>query len=238
MPGNPANLGFWTAPPKRLSQAGDWFYPGEIAKAGVNVEKKAQRDKFHQKFVPFFQVDGTPYCPVRYYRIKQGHKPNHHLRGKGTNMNRMLYSDMLKDINRARESGGNVAACIDSFREIYKYVYAYKDSCFKKIFGAIASTNMAASFLNAILKIDRPNCISTLDFTLGVEGKVHGRPQGNGSFTAQPGRTDFCNFGSIRPFGAGNPRPNVRRSQTVLMQEARFREPLVYILTADCAYCS
>ena len=117
MPGNQANLGFWTAPPKRLSQAGDWFYPGEIAKAGVNVEKKAQRDKFHQKFVPFFQVDGTPYCPVRYYRIKQGHKPNHHLRGKGTNMNRMLYSDMLKDINRARESGGNVAACIDSFRE-------------------------------------------------------------------------------------------------------------------------
>ena len=116
-------------------------------------------------------------------------------------MNRMLYSDMLKDINRARESGGK--------------------------------------FLNAILKIDGPNCISTLDFTLGVEGKVHGRPnipdayrkkrrtrqgpcrrtcrrtsrspQGNGSFTAQPGRTDFCNFGSIRPFGAGNPRLKVKQ---------------------------
>lgn len=40
MPGNQANLGFWTAPPKRLSQTGDWFYPGEIAKAEVNVENE------------------------------------------------------------------------------------------------------------------------------------------------------------------------------------------------------
>jgi len=45
MPGNQANLGFWTAPPKRLSQAGDWFYPGEIAKAGVNVEKQCKASK-------------------------------------------------------------------------------------------------------------------------------------------------------------------------------------------------
>jgi hypothetical protein len=40
MPGIQANLRFWTAPPKRLSQAGDWFYPGEIAKAGQNIENK------------------------------------------------------------------------------------------------------------------------------------------------------------------------------------------------------
>jgi hypothetical protein len=26
-------------PPKRLSQTGDWFYLGEIAKAGQNIEK-------------------------------------------------------------------------------------------------------------------------------------------------------------------------------------------------------
>jgi hypothetical protein len=27
-------------PPKRLSQTGDWFYLGEIAKAGQNIENK------------------------------------------------------------------------------------------------------------------------------------------------------------------------------------------------------
>jgi hypothetical protein len=26
-------------PPKRLSHTGDWFYLGEIAKAGINLEK-------------------------------------------------------------------------------------------------------------------------------------------------------------------------------------------------------
>jgi len=34
MPKLQANLGLWTAPPKRLSQAGDWFYLGEIALGG------------------------------------------------------------------------------------------------------------------------------------------------------------------------------------------------------------
>ncbi|WP_407447229.1 hypothetical protein [Fibrobacter sp.] len=60
-------------------------------------------------------------------------------------MNRKQYSDMLKKINKVRESGGDVAVCIESFRKKYKYVFVYNDSGFKKIFGAIASTDMAAS---------------------------------------------------------------------------------------------
>lgn len=52
---------------------------------------------------------------------------------------------MLKKINKVRESGGDVAVCIESFRKKYKYVFVYNDSGFKKIFGAIASTDMAAS---------------------------------------------------------------------------------------------
>lgn len=61
MPKIQANLGFWTAPPKRLSQAGDWFYPGEIAKAGVKVEKIKIKRTVPSKNSPLLRLQNFNY---------------------------------------------------------------------------------------------------------------------------------------------------------------------------------
>lgn len=88
-------------------------------------------------------------------------------------MNREQYAAMLQKINETRVANGDVAACIEEFRKKYKYVYVYNDSCFKKIFGAYANRDMAASFLNAVLKLEGPNCIRSLDF---IDPSVPGGP--------------------------------------------------------------
>ncbi|MCQ2060055.1 MAG: Rpn family recombination-promoting nuclease/putative transposase [Fibrobacter sp.] len=88
-------------------------------------------------------------------------------------MNRSQYAEMLKDIHETRTSGGDVAACINKYREKYRYVYVYNDACFKKIFGALGNKPMAASFLNAVLKLEGGDCIRSLDF---VDPEVPGGP--------------------------------------------------------------
>lgn len=88
-------------------------------------------------------------------------------------MNREQYAGMLSRINEVRVAGGDVAACIAEYRKKYKYVYVYNDSCFKKIFGATANRGIAASFLNATLKLEGANCVRTLDF---VDPSVPGGP--------------------------------------------------------------
>lgn len=88
-------------------------------------------------------------------------------------MNRNQYAKMMQDIHETRIAGGDVAACITKYREMYKYVYVYNDSCFKKIFGAIENRGLAASFLNAILNLEGPRCIGKLDF---VDPSVPGGP--------------------------------------------------------------
>lgn len=88
-------------------------------------------------------------------------------------MNREQYAAMLQKINEVRVANGDVGACIEEFRKRYKYVYVYNDSCFKKIFGAYENRDMAASFLNAVLKLEGANCIRSLDF---VDPSVPGGP--------------------------------------------------------------
>ena len=88
-------------------------------------------------------------------------------------MTREQYAEMLRDISETHRNGGDVAACIQRCRQKYKYVYVYNDSCFKKIFGAEKNKNMTACFLNAILKLDGPDCISALDF---INPSVPGGP--------------------------------------------------------------
>ena len=79
-------------------------------------------------------------------------------------MNREQYAEMLREIHNTQKAGGDIAACIEGYKRKYKYVYVYNDSCFKKIFGAEQNKAMAASFLNAVLKLDGADCISKLDF--------------------------------------------------------------------------
>lgn len=88
-------------------------------------------------------------------------------------MNRKQYAEMMHQINAARENGGDVEACVASFREKYKYVYVYNDSCFKKIFGSIENRSVASDFLNAVLKFDGDDCISIQDF---VDPSIPGGP--------------------------------------------------------------
>ena len=88
-------------------------------------------------------------------------------------MNREQYAKMMQDIHETRIAGGDVAACIAKYREMYKYVYVYNDSCFKKIFGAIENRGLAASFLNAILNLEGPRCIGKMDF---IDPSVPGGP--------------------------------------------------------------
>lgn len=79
-------------------------------------------------------------------------------------MNREQYAEMLHRINEVRVGGGDIAACIAEYRKRFKYVYVYNDSCFKKIFGALSNKGIAASFLNAVLKLEGANCVRSLDF--------------------------------------------------------------------------
>lgn len=88
-------------------------------------------------------------------------------------MNREQYVGMLHRINEVRVEGGDIAACIAEYRKRYKYVYVYNDSCFKKIFGAPSNKGIAASFLNAVLKLEGANCVRSLDF---VDPSVPGDP--------------------------------------------------------------
>ena len=80
---------------------------------------------------------------------------------------------MMQDIHETRVAGGDVAACIAKYREMYKYVYVYNDSCFKKIFGDTENRALAACFLNAILNLEGPRCISKMDF---IDPSVPGGP--------------------------------------------------------------
>lgn len=79
-------------------------------------------------------------------------------------MNRTQYADMLRDISNTKKAGGNVSQLISRYRQKYRYVYVYNDSVFKRIFGSVQSKDIAASFLNAVLKLDGADCISSLDF--------------------------------------------------------------------------
>ncbi len=88
-------------------------------------------------------------------------------------MNRNQYAKMMQDIHETRVAGGDVAACIAKYREMYKYVYVYNDSCFKKIFGDTENRALAACFLNAILNLEGPRCISKMDF---IDPSVPGGP--------------------------------------------------------------
>jgi len=77
-------------------------------------------------------------------------------------MNRNQYAVMLQDINTTRINNGDISACIAKYRNMYKYVYVYNDSCFKRIFSN--NTKMSANFLNAVLKFDGADCIDDVFF--------------------------------------------------------------------------
>ena len=77
-------------------------------------------------------------------------------------MNREQFSEMLKEIKAVRDAGGNVHACVESFKNRYKYVYFYNDRVFKYIMGNPENRRITASFLNAILKLDGSDCIGDL----------------------------------------------------------------------------
>ena len=79
-------------------------------------------------------------------------------------MNRNQYANMLRDISITRKNGGDVSTLIAEYRKKYRYVYVYNDSIFKRIFGSPQSKDIAASFLNAVLKLDGGDCIGALDF--------------------------------------------------------------------------
>ncbi len=79
-------------------------------------------------------------------------------------MNRQQYAEMLKHINQVRIGRGDTSACIAEYVKRYQYVYVYNDSIFKKIFGNPENEKMSCAFLNAILKLDGPDCITRLGF--------------------------------------------------------------------------
>ena len=88
-------------------------------------------------------------------------------------MNRQQYAEMLKHINQVRVERGDTSACIAEYVKRYKFVYVYNDSIFKKIFGNPENEKMSCAFLNAILKLDGPDCITKLSF---VDPSVPGGP--------------------------------------------------------------
>ncbi len=88
-------------------------------------------------------------------------------------MNRTQYAAMLQKIHETKTNGGDVKACIAEFQSQYKYAYIFNDSIFKRIFGSPANKGMAASFLNAVLKLEGEDCISISDF---VDPSVPGGP--------------------------------------------------------------
>lgn len=79
-------------------------------------------------------------------------------------MNRQQYAEMLRHINQVRVERGNTNACIAEYIKRYKYVYVYNDSIFKKIFGNPENEKISCAFLNAVLKLDGPDCITKLNF--------------------------------------------------------------------------
>lgn len=88
-------------------------------------------------------------------------------------MNRQQYAEMLRHINQVRVERGNTNACIAEYIKRYKYVYVYNDSIFKKIFGNPENEKISCAFLNAVLKLDGPDCITKLNF---VDPSVPGGP--------------------------------------------------------------
>ena len=79
-------------------------------------------------------------------------------------MNKEQYAAMLADINETNKKGGNVAACIAKYREMYTYVYVYNDSIFKILFGNPDNERMTVDFLNAVLNLYGSDCIDHLTF--------------------------------------------------------------------------
>lgn len=79
-------------------------------------------------------------------------------------MNRQQYAAMLRHINQVRMERGDTNACIAEYVKRYRFAYVYNDSVFKKIFGNPENEKMSCAFLNAILKLDGPDCITQLSF--------------------------------------------------------------------------
>ncbi len=79
-------------------------------------------------------------------------------------MNRQQYAAMLRHINQVRMERGDTSACIAEYVKRYRFAYVYNDSVFKKIFGNPENEKMSCAFLNAILKLDGPDCITQLSF--------------------------------------------------------------------------
>lgn len=88
-------------------------------------------------------------------------------------MNRHQYAEMLKHINQVRIERGDTHACIAEYVKRYRFAYVYNDSVFKKIFGNPENEKMSCAFLNAILKLDGPDCITRLGF---IDPTVPGGP--------------------------------------------------------------
>ena len=84
--------------------------------------------------------------------------------GKGFFMNRKQYVDMLKDIFETHKQGGDVAACITKYNELYKYVYVYNDAIIKLLLGSPENESITVDFLNAALHLYGSDCIEHLSF--------------------------------------------------------------------------
>ena len=84
--------------------------------------------------------------------------------GKGKNMTKEQYAEMLKDIGETHKNGGDVSACIAKYRARYKYMYIYNDIVFKVLFGTPENEKITVDFLNAVLKLDGADCIESVFF--------------------------------------------------------------------------
>ena len=79
-------------------------------------------------------------------------------------MNKEQYAGMLKEICDTHKQGGDVSACIEKYRERYKYVYIYNDAVIKLLLGAPENESIAVDFFNAALHLYGSNCIEHLTF--------------------------------------------------------------------------
>lgn len=79
-------------------------------------------------------------------------------------MNKEQYAEMLKDINETHKQDGNISACIEKYKKLYKFVYIYNDNIFKILFGNPENEKITVDFLNAVLKLDGADCIESVTF--------------------------------------------------------------------------
>ena len=79
-------------------------------------------------------------------------------------MTKEQYAEMLKDISETHKQGGNISACIEKYKKLYKFVYIYNDNIFKMLFGNPENEKITIDFLNAVLKLDGADCIESVTF--------------------------------------------------------------------------